>query len=467
MKNLLILIKTEVKVLQKKLFGTDGVRGVANHELKGELAFKLGRIGGYYLSQKTDNNRPVVIIGKDTRLSGDMLEAALMAGLTSVGIDVYRLGIIPTPGVCYLSREKEVDGGIMISASHNPTADNGIKFFDKNGIKLTDEAELEIERLFFNDHSEELPYPIDKKIGLIEEKYDWIDDYIDYVKTSTENDLTGLKIVIDCANGAAYQASPEIFKSLGAEVIVINDHPNGEEINVNCGSTAPELAAQKVIETGADLGVAHDGDADRVILVDEKGEIVEGDNIMAVAARDMIAENKLKNNTVVTTKYSNLGLKESLAEVEAELVITKNGDRYVLAEMLKNDYKLGGEKSGHIIFSDYNTTGDGILTAVKIASIMKKENKSLSKLKSVMNYWPQTLANVKVEKKDEWEKNEKIRRKIEAAEAEIGKQGRVFVRASGTEPLIRVMLEGKNKALLNKWENKLSTVIAEELNKTS
>jgi len=450
--------------LEKKLFGTDGVRGVANHELKGELAFKLGRIGGYYLSKNSDKKRPVVIIGKDTRLSGDMLEAALMAGLTSVGIDVYRLGIIPTPGVCYLSRTKEVVGGIMISASHNPTADNGIKFFDQNGIKLSDQAELEIEELIFNDHSEELPYPIDKEIGLVEEKYSWIDEYIDFVIASADKKLNDLKIVIDCANGAAYQASPAVFEALGAEVVVINNHPNGEEINVNCGSTAPELAAKKVVETGADLGIAHDGDADRVILIDEKGEVVEGDNIMAVAARDLLKEDKLNKKTVVTTKYSNLGLKESLAEVGAELVITKNGDRYVLAEMLKNGYKLGGEKSGHIIFSEYNTTGDGILTAVKIASIIKKEEQSLSELKEVMSYWPQLLANVKVSQKEEWEQNSKIAAEIKAAEEEIGSSGRVFVRASGTEPLIRVMLEGKEEELLNKWENKLKELISEELN---
>jgi len=450
--------------LKKKLFGTDGVRGVANLELKGELAFKLGRIGGYYLTKDSEQKRPVVIIGKDTRLSGDMLEAALMAGLTSIGIDVYRLGIIPTPGVCYLSRVKEVAGGIMISASHNPTADNGIKFFDQDGVKLSDQAELKIEELIFNDHSEELPYPIDNEIGLIEEKYEWIEEYKNFVINSTEQKLSGLKVVIDCANGAAYQASPAVFESLGAEVVVINDHPNGEEINVNCGSTAPELAAEKVIETGADMGIAHDGDADRVILIDEKGEIVEGDNIMAVAAREMLAEDKLNKKTVVTTKYSNLGLKESLAEVDAELVVTKNGDRYVLAEMIKNNYKLGGEKSGHIIFSEYNTTGDGILTAVKIASIIKKRGKSLSELKKVMTYWPQVLANVAVGQKEGWEQNSRIKAEIEAAENEIGNSGRVFVRASGTEPLIRVMLEGKEQELLNKWERKLTELISEELN---
>jgi len=450
--------------LEKKLFGTDGVRGVANHELKGELAFKLGRIGGYYLTKNSVQERPVVIIGKDTRLSGDMLEAALMAGLTSVGIDVYRLGIIPTPGVCFLSRTKEVAGGVMISASHNPTADNGIKFFDQNGIKLSDQAELEIEELIFNDHSEALPYPIDNQIGLIEEKYEWIEQYIDFVINSTDQKLAGLKVVIDCANGAAYQASPAVFESLGAEVVVINDHPNGAEINVNCGSTAPELAAEKVIETAADLGIAHDGDADRVILIDEKGEIVEGDNIMAVAAREMIAEDKLNKETVVTTRYSNLGLKESLAEVGANLVITQNGDRYVLSEMLKNNYKLGGEKSGHIIFSEYNTTGDGILTAVKIAAIIKKRGKSLSQLKEVMSYWPQLLANVQVSQKEAWEQNARIEAEIKAAENEIGTSGRVFVRASGTEPLIRVMLEGKEQELLNKWESKLTQLISEELN---
>lgn len=450
--------------LEKKLFGTDGVRGVANHELKGELAFKLGRIGGYYLNKKSEGDRPAMVIGKDTRLSGDMLEAALMAGLTSVGIDVYRLGIIPTPGVCYLSRKKNVIGGIMISASHNPTADNGIKFFDQNGIKLSDEAELEIEELILNDHSEELPYPIDNEIGLVEEKYDWINEYTRFVSSSTDTDLSSLKIVIDCANGAAYQASPDVFESLGAEVIVINNHPNGEEINVNCGSTAPELASKMVVETGADLGVAHDGDADRVILIDEKGEVVEGDNIMAIAARDMIEDNNLTKNTVVTTKYSNLGLKESMAEVEGKVEITKNGDRYVLAEMLKNDYKLGGEKSGHIIFKDYNTTGDGILTAVKVAAIIKNKNKSLSELKNVMSYWPQTLANVEVDKKNEWKNNKKINSEIKAAAEDIGDSGRVFVRASGTEPLIRVMLEAKDEELLAKWEKRLTEVISKELN---
>jgi phosphoglucosamine mutase len=257
---------------------------------------------------------------------------------------------------------------------------------------------------------------------------------------------------------------PTVAVSLGAEVVVINNHPNGEEINVNCGSTAPELAAEKVIEMGADLGIAHDGDADRVILIDEKGKVVEGDNIIAIAARAMLEENKLKNKTVVTTKYSNLGLKESLAEVDVKLVITQNGDRYVLAEMLKNGYTLGGEKSGHIIFTEYNTTGDGILTSVKIASIIKKNNKPLSELKKVMNYWPQILSNVEVSQKDGWEKNSIIASEIEAAEVEIAKSGRVFVRASGTEPLIRVMLEGKDKELLKKWENRLSKLISTELN---
>ncbi len=450
--------------MQKKLFGTDGVRGIANHELKGELAFKLGRIGGYYIIKNIKKDKAKIIIGKDTRLSGDMLEAALMAGLTSVGIDVYRLGVIPTPGVCYLTREKNVDGGIMISASHNPTADNGIKFFDKNGIKLSDEDELNIEDLFFNDHSSKLPYPIDKKIGLIDEKYDWIDEYIKFIKNSAAEDLSSLKIVIDCANGAAYKASPDVFKALGAEVIVINDHPNGEVINVNCGSTAPEILAEKVLELNADLGVAHDGDADRVILIDENGDIIEGDNIMAVAAYDMISEDNLKDNTIVTTKYSNLGLKESLAEADGNIVITKNGDRYVLAEMLKNGYQLGGEKSGHIIFSDYNTTGDGILTAVKIAEIMVKKNKKLSELKSVMSYWPQTLANIRVKEKDDWKNRKIIQEYINKAESEIGEDGRVFVRASGTEPLIRVMLEGRDQTLLEKWEKILIDIISQELN---
>lgn len=450
--------------MQKKLFGTDGVRGVANQELKGELAFKLGRVAGYYLTKDSTRQKPVVIIGKDTRLSGDMLEAALMAGLTSVGINVYRLGIIPTPGVCYLTRTEAVDAGIMISASHNPIADNGIKFFNQQGIKLSDQVEFEIEKLFFADHSENLPYPIDKEIGLIEEKYAWLSKYINFIEQSIETDLTGLKVVIDCANGAAYQAAPAVFRALGAETVVLNNHPDGQAINVNCGSTAPEMAARAVVKHQADLGIAHDGDADRVILIDETGEIVAGDNIMAIAARHMLAKGQLSKNTVVTTKYSNLGLKESLAEVEAELKITKNGDRYVLAEMLANGYKLGGEKSGHIIFSDYNTTGDGILTAAKIAEIIVEQENTLASLKSVMTYWPQILANVRVKNKSDWQKNEHILAEIAEAEKEIGSKGRVFVRASGTEPLIRVMLEGREAKLLGKWSQRLTAVIAEELN---
>ncbi|MGM0601871.1 MAG: phosphoglucosamine mutase [Bacillota bacterium] len=449
----------------KKLFGTDGVRGVANQELKGDLAYKLGRIGGYFLTQNYNaNGRPAVIIGKDTRLSGDMLEAALMAGLTSVGVDVYRLGIIPTPGVCYLTAGKNVQGGIMISASHNPTADNGIKFFNEKGIKLSDEEELEIESIFFEKKEKELPYPVDGDIGIIDEKYDWISEYIEYLTLSAERDLKGLKVVIDCANGAAYRTAPEVFRRLGAEVKVINNHPNGAAINVNCGSTSPELAAAEVRKINADLGIAHDGDADRVILIDEKGEIIPGDNIMAVAALNMMKKNKLNKNTVVTTRYSNLALTETLNKSGGKVVLTKNGDRYVLAEMLKNDYKLGGEKSGHIIFSEYNTTGDGILTAVKIAEIMKEENKNLSELKSVMHYWPQILDNVKVKNKNQWKDNNRINEVVTEAEKDLGDQGRVFVRASGTEPLVRVMLEGKEEEKLYKWKKRIRSVILEELN---
>jgi len=447
-----------------KLFGTDGVRGVANRELTGELAYKLGRAGGYFLTKDyIGANKPVLVIGKDTRLSGDMLEAALIAGLTSVGVDVIRLGVIPTPGVCYLTREREVEGGIMISASHNPIADNGIKFFNRDGIKLTDQEEIEIESLVFGK-DKQLPLPTHADIGLVDEAYDWVNAYIDYLTKAVNLDLKGLKIVVDCANGAAYKVAPAVLKKLGVDVVVINDHPDGEKINVNCGSTAPDLLQKKVISTGADLGIAHDGDADRVILVDENGEIVEGDNIMAIAAIDMLKRSKLPNNTLVTTKYSNLGLREALNKFAGRVVITKNGDRYVLAEMLENGYLLGGEKSGHIIFKQYNTTGDGVLTAIKLLEIMQRENKKMSKLKSVMTYWPQILKNVRVSRKEEWQDNEAIKEVIKLASEEIGPTGRVFVRASGTEPLIRVMLEGKDEQLLNKWEDKIATLIKEELN---
>ena len=447
-----------------EFFGTDGIRGVANKELTPELAYKAAKAGGYYLAKNIDeNDRLAVNIGKDTRLSGDMIEAALTAGFNSVGIDVNKLDIIPTPAVSYLTDQMNVIGGVMISASHNPIADNGIKFFDSNGFKLSDQAENEIENLMLNK-LESLKRPTHENIGVVKDKKNKSQKYVEHILSSVDNFFDDLKVVLDCANGAAFEMAPEILEKLKVNLKVINAENDGSKINVNCGSTNPGGVAEIVKKTGADLGIAHDGDADRVIFVDENGKIVDGDTIMAVCALDMLERKRLKENTLVTTKYSNLGLKELLESKGAKVKLAKNGDRYVLKIMKQNGFNLGGEKSGHIIFLDYNKTGDGILTAVKIMDIIKRKDKKLSELSTVMNFWPQNISSVKVKNKDDWKENKVIKDEIKKAELEIGKEGRVFVRASGTEPVIRLMLEGKDEDLLDKWENKLSKVINDELN---
>ncbi|MGB4176734.1 MAG: phosphoglucosamine mutase [Halanaerobiales bacterium] len=447
-----------------KLFGTDGVRGVANKELTAELAYKLGRAAAYYLSRdrKEKGKKPLFLIGKDTRVSGDMLEAALAAGINSIGIDVLKLGIIPTPGVAYLASILEVDGAAMISASHNPVEDNGIKFFTGEGFKLSDQMEDEIEDIIFNTY-DCLPRPISTEIGIAKDASHLQDKYIDYLLTTIDVDFSGLRIVLDCSNGAAYRVAPEVLTRLGAQLLVINDETAGERINLNCGSTHPEVIREMVLKEKADLGIAHDGDADRVIMVDEQGQILDGDKIMAICSLALLKNNKLQKKTLVATAYSNLGLHELLRANGGNVVITENGDRYVLAEMLEKGYNLGGEQSGHIIFLDYNKTGDGVLTALQTIAILKKSGQKLSELASVMKTWPQRLSGVPVKDKS-WEDKERIKDIIAKAEARLGDQGRVFVRASGTEPLIRVMLEGKDDALLAELEKEIITIIEEELN---
>ncbi len=446
-----------------KLFGTDGVRGVANKELTGELAYKLGRSGGYYLSKKFKGARkPVMLIGKDTRVSGDMLESALVAGMTSAGIDVLKLGIIPTPGVSYLANILDVEGAVMISASHNPIADNGIKFFTGEGFKLTDDMENEIEELMFNTY-QSIPSPTSTDIGNAEDVDEFVQKYIEYLITTVDCDFSGLKIVLDCANGAAYRVAPEVLERLGADVIIVNNQADGNKINYNCGSTHPEIIQQLVLKEEADLGIAHDGDADRIIMVDEKGNIIDGDKIMSICAIDLIEKNNLKGKTLVTTAYSNLGLRETIENKGAKISITKNGDRYVLKEMIENGYNLGGEQSGHIIFLDYNKTGDGVLTAIQTIAIVKNSGKKISELADIMRVWPQRLANVKVVDKA-WEDNSRIQNSIKNAEQELGEDGRVFVRASGTEPVIRVMLEGRDEDILLALEKDIVKIIEEELN---
>jgi phosphoglucosamine mutase len=448
-----------------RLFGTDGVRGIANTELTIELAYKLGQAGAYILTKET-HHQPSILVGRDTRISGNMLEAALVAGICSVGAKAIKVGVVPTPAVAYLTRKYNADAGVVISASHNPVKYNGIKFFNSDGYKLRDELEEEIEGIIL-DNTQELPTPIGDEVGTIIEDNDALDKYAEFLKSSIDVDLKGLKIAMDCANGAAYMAGPKVLEALGAELIVVSNKPNGCNINKNCGSTHMEELKDIVRENKVDIGIAFDGDADRCLAVDEKGNLVDGDQIMAICGLQMKEENILNGNTIVATVMSNLGLFIMAEKNGLNIEKTKVGDRYVLEEMLKDNYKLGGEQSGHIIFLDYNTTGDGILTALKLLSVMKKTGKKLSELASVMEVLPQVLVNAKVsnEKKYAYLENEKIKKAIEELEAKFAGEGRVLIRPSGTEPLVRVMIEGKDEKVLNEEAHKLAELIIEELNK--
>ncbi|MFO7814688.1 MAG: phosphoglucosamine mutase [Halanaerobiales bacterium] len=446
-----------------KIFGTDGVRGIANKELTPELALKLGKAGGLFLKKQAQRDGNFfVLIGKDTRISGSMLESALVAGFNSVGVNIIKLGIITTPAVSYLTDHTEAIGGVMISASHNPIEDNGIKFFNKGGFKLTDEQELEIEDYIFDKKKIIAPIGID--IGDMIERKELVEQYIEYLDNSVEYDFSGLKIVLDCANGAAYDIAPKLYKKLGAEVIAVNDSPNGHQINLDCGSTKPENLVKEVSKHNADIGIAYDGDADRLIMVDEMGNIIDGDQIMALLALNMMKEDSLNKNTIVTTRYSNLGLEELLNKNGAKSVKCKNGDRYVLQKLLENNYNLGGEKSGHIILLNYNKTGDGVLTSLKVVEYLKKYDLNLSYIEEIFEPWPQKLINIKVEKKDQLSVNNKINEIMSEIEKDFGDKGRIFVRASGTEPVIRVMLEAKKESMIKKWERRVEKVIKNELN---
>ncbi|EMT38285.1 phosphoglucosamine mutase [Thermoanaerobacter thermohydrosulfuricus] len=445
-----------------RLFGTDGVRGIANYDLTPQLAFELGRAGAYALTE--GSHRPKIVVGKDSRISSDMLECALAAGLTSVGAEVISVGIIPTPAVAYLTRLYQADAGVMISASHNPVEYNGIKFFDKNGYKLPDEVEDRIENII--KEKIELPSPIGTGIGTRKEYTNSHRDYIEFLKSTIDGDLKGMKIVIDCAYGASSTVAPILFKELGAEVILHGAEPIGEKINVNCGSTHPEKLQQLVIENGADIGLAFDGDADRLIAVDEKGNVVDGDHIMAICAIDLKKKGRLKNNTVVATVMSNIGFEIALKEQGINLIRTKVGDRYVLEEMIKGGYSIGGEQSGHIIFLNDNTTGDGEITALKLCSILKESGKKLSELAACMVTYPQVLINAKVknELKHAYLEDEEIKREIENLEREMRGEGRVLIRPSGTEPLVRVMVEGKDYDKISQMAKELAELIERKLN---
>ena len=446
----------------RKYFGTDGVRGVANTELNCELAYKLGRAGGYVLAQGKDKVK--VIVGKDTRVSGDMLEAALISGLMSVGCDVITVGVIPTPGVAYLTKKYEADCGVVISASHNPVEYNGIKFFNKDGYKLDDTVELEIENYIDNIEKVDC-HPVGNKVGRNISVDNAQRDYIDYLKSIINVDFEGLKVVLDCANGAAYKVAPIVFAELGANVLTINSQPDGNNINDNCGSTHPERLQKAVLENKADLGLAYDGDADRLIAVDEKGNIVDGDHIMVLSAIYLKRKGKLAQDTLVVTVMSNIGLTIAAKEHNINLATTKVGDRYVLEEMKNSGYNLGGEQSGHMIFLDYNTTGDGVLSSLVLAQIVLEEGKNLSELASVMLKYPQVLVNARIknENKNSYMEYPEIKSEIERIENLLDGSGRVLIRPSGTEPLVRVMLEGKEEGQIKELATNLANLIQEKL----
>ncbi|HSU79791.1 MAG TPA: phosphoglucosamine mutase [Candidatus Angelobacter sp.] len=422
-----------------KYFGTDGVRGIANTELTPELAFKLGRAGGYVLTRGIDS--PKVVVGRDTRISGMMLESALVAGLLSIGVEVMRLGIISTPGVAYLTKAMGAEAGIMISASHNPVADNGIKFFGADGFKLLDEQEDEIEELL-DDPESIIPRPIGRKVGVVSDYFEGGQKYLQFLKqTVQEDDFAGIKIALDCAHGATSTLAPHLFADLEADIVTIGASPNGLNINEGVGSTHPETLAKFVREQGADIGLAFDGDGDRLIAIDEKGQTVDGDQIMYICARYMKSLGFLKKNTVVTTVMSNLGLYKALEEEGIETRQTAVGDRYVMEAMRDEAFSLGGEQSGHLIFLDFTTTGDGMLSALQLVSTMKATGKSLSELAVGMSTFPQKLVNVKVSDKNEVMEDPSILELIEQVEKEMEGNGRILVRPSGTEPLVRVMAE--------------------------
>lgn len=444
-----------------RMFGTDGVRGIANKELTAELAYKLGRAGAFVLTEGA--HKPKILVGKDTRISGDMLESALVAGILSVGGEAIILGVIPTPAVAHLTRKYNADAGIMISASHNPVEYNGIKFFDNRGYKLPDDLEDEIQRAIESGF-EGVPSPTGTDVGKRRIEVGALDDYKDFAKNTVAVNFDGLKVALDCANGANYKAAVDTFRDLGAEVYVINDNPDGTNINEKCGSTHPEELMEYVVKKGCDVGFAFDGDADRCLAIDEKGNLINGDMILALCGKHLKTINRLKDDTVVVTVMSNLGLDIAFMNIGINAVKTKVGDRYVLEEMIKGKYVLGGEQSGHIIFLEYNTTGDGLVTALQVASIIQKEKKSLSKLCSIMKELPQVLVNAKVpnEKKNIYLEDEEIKAEIERIEKQMQGRGRVLIRPSGTEPLVRVMLEGEDQEEINKIAQNLADMILDK-----
>jgi phosphoglucosamine mutase len=452
---------------QKKFFGTDGIRGTANKfPMTAEIALKTGMaVGARFGKNFTKNlHRHRVVIGKDTRLSGYMIEPALTAGFVSMGLDVFLVGPVPTPAISMLTRSLRADIGIMISASHNPYFDNGIKIFDAKGEKLDDEIESEIENLIDADLNKYLADPSD--LGRVKRLEDARGRYIEFVKNSFARDknLSGLKIAVDCANGASYSMAPTIFRELGAEVFEIGVEPNGFNINLECGSTHPQALQKKVIELQADIGIALDGDADRLLIINEKGEIIDGDILIALIAEKLHQEGRLKSDIAVITQMSNLALEEYLGYIGVSTIRTKIGDRYVLEAMRKNKCNFGGEQSGHLVLADYSTTGDGLIASLQILSILIDQGKPISEISKIFKPYPQILQNVKFNKIDSHLNDKAIINFIEKKEIELGAQGRILVRKSGTENLIRVMVEGKNEEQIKKIANEICYEISKFVN---
>ena len=446
-----------------RLFGTDGARGVANSELTCELAMKIGRAAAMVLSNE-QHSRPRVLIGMDTRISSDMLESAIAAGLCSVGADVLLLGVLPTPAVAFLVQKYGYDAGIMISASHNPCEYNGIKIFKSDGYKLPDEIEEKIESIIL-DGTIVPDVKIGGEVGRIRTSDMPKFDYIEHLLETVDADFSGMRIALDCANGSASFTAPELFTDLGVDFEVLSAVPNGININRGCGSTHMEQLQRFVKANHFDVGFAFDGDADRLLAVDENGKIVDGDKIVAIAAASLKKRGMLKNNTAVVTVMSNLGFHEFCQRNDINVEVTTVGDRYVLENMLKNDYCIGGEQSGHVIFHDYATTGDGQLTAIQLLQVLKLTGKKLSELAGEIEIFPQTMVNVRVSQigKVRYAKDAEIKKAIASAEKELGDQGRVLVRVSGTEPLIRVMVEGKDEEMIQRLADEIAAVVRDRL----
>lgn len=445
-----------------RMFGTDGVRGIANSELTPELAFQLGKAGALVLTKGT--HKPKILVAKDTRISGDLLESAMVSGMLSVGAEAVLLGVVPTPAVAYLVREYGADAGVMISASHNPVEFNGIKFFNREGFKLSDALEDEIQKIIEEDF-DGIPVLIGGDIGHVSHAENATRDYVEFAAKTLEGDLAGMKIALDCANGASYKSAVDTFEKLGAEVHVIHNEPNGININEHCGSTHPEDLMKFVVENHCDLGLAFDGDSDRCLAVDEKGNLVNGDFIILVAGLYLKEMGKLKDDTIVVTVMSNLGLMLAAKELGLNVAITAVGDRYVLENIMENDYSIGGEQSGHVIFKDFNTTGDGIVTGVQLAGIVKNRGKSLSELASIMKELPQVLVNVKIpnEMKKIHETDEEVKSLIRSVEEKLEGKGRVLIRPSGTEPLVRIMLEGEDLQEITEAAENIADLIKSRL----